>query len=442
MNQSWTLEVKGFGKIKSANVKIAPMMLFVGENNTGKSYLVTLLWGLLSRGRTIFPKEPPSSDIYRKCSLYLREQPSKVDLCFQNAIVDWFNSLLKSKKNDLVREVFSGAELSIEHLSINDFSRKKSLTLKWDFKEEVGSWRISSGKDSVRFPLIDGQDIAEAEIYRRLQYLAWKLIMGELSAPLFPPGLSNMRRAEGETLYLPAARSGFMLTYRSLAAEVMNAWTGEQVSSTFTLPIVRFLQGLADNRTSANAKLKHIADYLESSFLNGQVKTARSTINDYTYVPKNGKPLRYHLTSSLVGELTPLVIFLRSNISYRSLIIEEPETHLHPELQKQITCVLSRIVTSGIPVWCTTHSETVFQQVNNLMRLSKHPQREELMHRFGYVQDDLLSPDDVMAYQFLVANGSTYVEALEKTENGFAAPTFNDALIRLADETISFTHGE
>ncbi|MDV2857167.1 AAA family ATPase [Oceanimonas sp. CAM02] len=442
MRQRWSLNIKGFGKIKTASVKIAPMVIFVGENNSGKSYLVSLLWGVMARGRSIFPKEPPASEAYRRCSALLRQRPVTVNTEFQNALVEWFNSLLKSRKNDLVREIFAHKDIGIEHLSISDYVRDRPLSLKWDIKPEAGSWRISASQSAVRFPVVEGEPDSEAEVYRRLQYLAWKLIMGELSAPLFPPGLSNQRRAEGETLYLPAVRSGFMLTYRSLAAEVMGAWSGEEVNSTFTLPVVRFLQGLANNRPSTKARLLHVAEYLEDKILHGHVKTARAAINDYTYVPQGGAALPYHLTSSLVGELTPLVIFLRSNITYRSLILEEPEAHLHPELQKQLTCALSRIVSAGVPVWCTTHSETVFQQVNNLMRLYSHPERETLMEAYGYQQEDLLAPEDVMAYQFVAGPNGTCVEPLEQTADGFAVPTFNNALVRLAEETLAFSRDD
>ena len=41
MNKKWTLHLENFAKIKSADVTIAPLMCFVGDNNSGKSYLVS-----------------------------------------------------------------------------------------------------------------------------------------------------------------------------------------------------------------------------------------------------------------------------------------------------------------------------------------------------------------------------------------------------------------
>lgn len=42
----WNLKVENFGRIKSADIKVSPMMIFIGDNNSGKSYLMSLLWGL------------------------------------------------------------------------------------------------------------------------------------------------------------------------------------------------------------------------------------------------------------------------------------------------------------------------------------------------------------------------------------------------------------
>ncbi|MCI8790709.1 MAG: ATP-binding protein [Lachnospiraceae bacterium] len=40
----WRLKVSGYGKIESAEIETAPLTLFVGDNNSGKSYLMSLLW--------------------------------------------------------------------------------------------------------------------------------------------------------------------------------------------------------------------------------------------------------------------------------------------------------------------------------------------------------------------------------------------------------------
>ena len=64
---SYQVNVENFGKIKKAKVEVSPLTFFVGDNNSGKSYLMSLLWGILTLGKDIFPKMPSESKAYKKC---------------------------------------------------------------------------------------------------------------------------------------------------------------------------------------------------------------------------------------------------------------------------------------------------------------------------------------------------------------------------------------
>ncbi len=50
------------------------------------------------------------------------------------------------------------------------------------------------------------------------------------------------------------------------------------------------------------------------------------------------------------------------------LIIEEPESHLHPGAQTKIAQTLARLVRAGVRVVITTHSNWILQQIGNLIR--------------------------------------------------------------------------
>ena len=48
MENRWTLHVEDFGRIEQADVTVSPLTLFVGDNNSGKSYLMSLIYALLN----------------------------------------------------------------------------------------------------------------------------------------------------------------------------------------------------------------------------------------------------------------------------------------------------------------------------------------------------------------------------------------------------------
>ena len=83
----------------------------------------------------------------------------------------------------------------------------------------------------------------------------------------------------------------------------------------------------------------------------------------------------------------------------------------------------------------TTHSDLILQHVNNMIRLARREDKETLCRQFGYKEDDLLRAEQVKVYQLKSrADGESSVEELLCGENGFAIPSFNDALDRIMDE--------
>ena len=79
------------------------------------------------------------------------------------------------------------------------------------------------------------------------------------------------------------------------------------------------------------------------------------------------------------------------------LIIEEPESHLHPEMQVKFVRQLAAAAQSGIRIIITTHSEWVLEELANLVRLSELPPER----REGIEDAEVaLSPDQVGAWFF------------------------------------------
>ena len=114
MNKKWTIHVENFAKIKSADVTIAPLMCFVGDNNSGKSYLMSVLWGILTLGKDIFPKKPSEAKVYKQCESWLRAHinaevelsGSDMELYVSWFVVPTFNNALEK----IVDEVYAFQE--------------------------------------------------------------------------------------------------------------------------------------------------------------------------------------------------------------------------------------------------------------------------------------------------------------------------------------------
>jgi len=120
---------------------------------------------------------------------------------------------------------------------------------------------------------------------------------------------------------------------------------------------------------------------MEELILGGSVRIDRSTHADYprfAYRPHGWKDdLALANASSMVSELAPVVLYLRHMIEPGSvLIVEEPESHLHPAMQVALMRQLAALVDAGIRVIITTHSEWLLEELANIVRRSELPEAE------------------------------------------------------------------
>ena len=439
MDKQWTLHVENFGKIAEADVDISPLMCFVGDNNSGKSYLMSLLWGVLTLGKDIFPKVPSEAKAYKKCETWLKEnlntnrELTEEDL---SMYLSWFNELLANNKNYLLKRIFS---YSVEagKIEIKNYKRNSKIEIKWEDNAE----RYSVSQTYLKFP--KQETYSREQLLRMNAYICWNILMYGIAEPLYTPVVKGRRM--GEPVYLPASRTGFMLTYSQLienSLQVSYAPSMEENTSALTLPYIDFLQLITkfDTKSKHNKRNEAVVRFIEETMTKGNITTKKDIMPVIKYRP-NGmtKEIPLYLASSIVTEISPLLLLFKSDINFKTLIIEEPEAHLHPELQQAMARLIINIVNSDIPVWLTTHSDTILQHINNMLKLKEHPQCAELMREYNYEKKDLLASKDVAMYQFAHAKADkSKLERLECTKYGFIVPTFNNALDKIVREVYAF----
>lgn len=137
-------------------------------------------------------------------------------------------------------------------------------------------------------------------------------------------------------------------------------------------------------------------------------------------------------TSSMVSELAPVVLYLRHIVlPGNMLIVEEPESHLHPAMQVEFTRQLAAVANSGIRIIITTHSEWLLEELANLVQLSKLPR-----DRRKKIDEDnvALRPDQVGAWLFEPKRrpkGSVVKEIPLDEESGLFPSGFGDVSVTL-----------
>ncbi|MGZ3767892.1 MAG: AAA family ATPase, partial [Mucilaginibacter sp.] len=113
------------------------------------------------------------------------------------------------------------------------------------------------------------------------------------------------------------------------------------------------------------------------------------------------------------------------------LIIDEPELNLHPDNQRRMAALLARLVNAGIKVIVTTHSDYLIREINNRIMLNNNiSNKAELMKKQGLIQDDILKPEQVAAYNL----GSSHTINQFKVDQYGIDMTIFDELIAEANQ--------
>ena len=141
--------------------------------------------------------------------------------------------------------------------------------------------------------------------------------------------------------YLPAARSGIMQSHNVIKTALIKRATRIGLEplelSTFSGMIADFLVQISDikERKGPSSRISSVAEQLETELLEGRIVVKRrnpEAYPEFLYRPNQSEEtLRMSHSSAMVSELAPLVLYLRSIVRQGDLlIIEEPESHLHP----------------------------------------------------------------------------------------------------------------
>ena len=192
--------------------------------------------------------------------------------------------------------------------------------------------------------------------------------------------------------YLPADRAGVMHAHRVVVSSLISRASHaglrpERPRANLSGVMADFLEtliSLSDLPTESHSPYHKISALVEAGMLRGAIRSEGSEIGYpiFSYQPEGwNEDIPLVNSSSMVSELAPVVLYLRHVVKPGDvLIIEEPESHLHPAMQVEFIRQLAAAVRSGVRVMLTTHSEWVLEELANLVRLSDlpEPQRDRV----------------------------------------------------------------
>ena len=450
------LRVRNLGPIKEGSIELKPLTVFIGPNNTGKTYLAYLVMGLVDdlkfKSKLLNLLLNNFRNNFNEISRYLKLDNKDLENFLKKGIVhkrinikDFILNnaeLLGSLFEEISHEIntsankflkrywrFLGSDIILSEdskVSIY-FSFEVDKLLESIYTSEIDTGLIGFGFSTVHKQInsyildlkLDLQLLSDVDIpeYKEILniFLNYTILHILLSFALFP--------FLGDVAVFPAQRNTLMIDFIKSAINIASREElegfifddSENINkkkiTVYKLeklvkskPILNFLElvDLFVPSKSERSKFYEIGKKLEN-ILGGNVTVTED--GEIRFRLNDEKSLKLTVSSSMVQQLSPLALYLKHLAKPNDLvIIDEPESNLHPEAQKRMVEVIAEMVNRGLCVIITTHSPFIIDYLNTLMKAySVSNMSSDAKNKVLKVIKDenvLIDPDKVGVYLF------------------------------------------
>ncbi len=434
-----------FGLISKGKIEVADLTVICGPNNMGKTYVSYAIYGFvkgfkeymrfsLSKSQVEELKEKGTIEIdlskYRqKMDEYIREAGGK----FSRDLSEYFSA---------PTDFFDGTNIDVEFKNVE-------ADLASPFKQIV-----QFGKSEV----LHFEKAAEENIISiSLQVETRSRIPSPIMADVIQSAIVECMF--GKSLPTPfvitSERTGISLFYKELDINknaIIECLTeNDKVSPVDLINSMRarYAQPIHDNITvirdyesiskkksfikESRSEYKGILDLLKE-LLGGNFKSEDRQV---VYHPKTKRgeakiSIPVYIASSSIKSLFLADLYINCLAKEGGLlIIDEPELNLHPDNQRLMAGLITRLVNAGVKVMVTTHSDYLIRELNNRIMLSNtFEEKESIMRKNGWNKEDILLPNKVKAY---CLNADRKIHEMSINQYGIKSELF-DKLIMKANE--------
>lgn len=339
--------INSLGAVHDSVLELKPLMIFSGESGLGKSYVAILIhyfYKVLADNRlqAFFSARGWDYDTL------VSKNPEEASFSFTTPmLLEWINEEAKI----YMREALGNPDMEVDVKFDIPISRNSYTfsyrTVQIDFEGKEEKSRIFElGNSSMR---IDGDA-------KSLGSLPWSILMqsslrNELLDGLPLDQTFAMVPGRGALLTMPVTMQERIRHNGDIYSEFLTDWS--------------FVQSMRPRKNIDHHLLERLS-YINSGSVD---------IDDndrVIYRMLDGQALPISAAASSIKELAPLYILLDKYPSnHLSILFEEPEAHLHPQMQVNIADFVASAVSHGMHLQITTHSDYFLRRLNDRIFLKK-----------------------------------------------------------------------
>ncbi|MDR3254433.1 MAG: ATP-binding protein [Synergistaceae bacterium] len=439
---------ENIGPLRRADIELGDITVICGENNTGKTYAAYALYGFLKKVRKLSSPFVLEDADYKQLlgtgKLAYRYGTEKIapllGELFLDAGKDYETELADVLFPGL--EKFSNARVAVEFCE-DDFSARKRIGSTVHFNKDLSAMlqiNVQKGVINVHLRSRDRKkdfppDSAELRVW------VSNSITGIFLKELFPDAFIASSMREGLTVF----HDEISFAKDKLAGgEYVHSERAEAGGATFgsySMPLRHNLESLvrfARARTvSLGSVVNEHPEILRDfwAILGGEYVT--DDAGGVRFKPEGFESsLSLAESSASVRSLLITGLYLKFLANHGNiLMVDEPESNLHPENQRRMARLFVRLANAGVKVFITTHSDYILKELELLILLNRDvPRILAVRNRIGYDKGQLLKASQLKVYIAEApgihdgAAGSVFTRAEISPESGVKTSGFDSAI--------------
>lgn len=408
------IHINRLGPIVDSEIELKPFMVFSGDSGVGKSYaalLVHYVYRVLCNSNDLMPFFEPYLVQHNYFEDISFEEEEIDELLFDFTLNDfetWCNRSAVSYLEDMLGFEGLEADFQIHFYGMPD--------IRYEFRMRRN--RIEIGDDprwlyTLYIPGFNGMNTSNYLINGGSTFygVVFHMILSQCySMKLY------------QTFLLPPSR-GALVGLSDVARSSILASMGMYRE---------FLEDLSNIKATKTSDTKQLGklNALSQKMIDGQIHLRNSEL----FYAMDTCEIPITAAASSVKELAPFALMMQKGVLPEyAILFEEPESHLHPELQIKVADLLAFAYQIGSHIQITTHSDYLLRRLNDLIRLDElktHLSEEEYLSfcQANLYNPEITLPSSAVAALYFEREGEAVKIRKQEVEDGIPFDTFKSAV--------------
>ncbi|RLA82872.1 MAG: hypothetical protein DRG78_05975 [Epsilonproteobacteria bacterium] len=428
------INIQGIGPIGKANFELGDITVFVGQNNTGKTFLLNSIFFFQSGIFKNILNELIDNNV-----LADNNNISKIKLINENINIIF----TKIKELDILQYIYSSnkyTEMKTSSFSFNvpvfttkdiptiiDRIINESIMTKYLFdrmrnieiielfqKGEKEKESIPDEEKEINFLFNSlGHNEAIKSILRSFIYSYFNI---------------NNNETEQSIYHFPVERAGMNKFFYESLASINSLNIALKSTVEFIVRLNNDTQSNKLNQTS----FYEIAIEMEDKLFGGHIVSESNKDSQAEILFKDNNKRKYtvDIFSSSINELSLFILYLKYYAKPGDVVLfDEPELSLHPDSQRNLVKFIARIREMGIKFIIITHSDYIVKEINHLISLSLI--KDEVLNTItDYSKKMKLNFDLVKMYSIYKKGTTIAIDKARQSKSldGYEEKLFTDAI--------------